>query len=110
MKPRHAAVLAVLVAVVFGGWFFFLRNKGHVAKKPVAQAHGTDPWAGGPKEKAQRPDADRGAPQGEQQVLVDDDPEGAMRLEGLVLGGDDKPVAGAIVSLSANPPRSTKSD
>jgi uncharacterized GH25 family protein len=110
MKPRHAAVLAVLVAVVFGGWFFFLRNKGHEAKPPVAQAHGNDPWAGGAKEKAQRPDGDRGAPQGEQRVLVDDDPEGTMRLEGLVLGADDKPVAGAVVSLSANPPRSTKSD
>ena len=38
-------------------------------------------------------------------VMIDDDPKGALRLEGQVIDGDDKPVKGATVVLSSNPPR-----
>ncbi len=110
MNTRHAAVLAALVAVLVGGWFFFLRGGGGPAKQPAATAPSKDdPWAGGGKDRAPREPGDRGAsPDG--QILVDDDPIGALRLEGLVLTADDKPVEGATVVLSANPPRTATSD
>lgn len=43
-------------------------------------------------------------------VLTDDDPEGALRMEGQVIDADDKPVAGATVVLSSNPPRTTTTE
>ena len=39
------------------------------------------------------------------QVVVDDDPRGDLRLEGIVLDGEDHPVGGATVVLASNPPR-----
>ncbi len=42
-------------------------------------------------------------------VLVDDDPRGTLRLEGQVIDADDKPVNGATVVLSSNPPRTVTS-
>src|SRR6185369_11269690 len=57
------------------------------------------------------PEDDRGGNRdGVMAVLSDDDPKGTLRLEGQVVDQDDKPVAGAIVTLSSNPPRTTKSE
>jgi uncharacterized GH25 family protein len=42
--------------------------------------------------------------------LVDDDPRGDLRLEGIVLDGEDHPVVGATVVLSSNPPREAVSE
>ncbi|MDX2092767.1 MAG: carboxypeptidase-like regulatory domain-containing protein [Kofleriaceae bacterium] len=39
-------------------------------------------------------------------VMIDADPRGELRLEGMVIDADDKPVAGVTVVLGANPPRS----
>jgi len=41
------------------------------------------------------------------QVSIDDDPIGPLRLEGVVLDQDNRPVAGATVFLSSHPPRTT---
>ncbi|CAN5909104.1 hypothetical protein BH11MYX3_BH11MYX3_17810 [soil metagenome] len=43
-------------------------------------------------------------------VMIDDDPKGALRLEGQVLGESDKPVAGVTVVLGSNPSRSVVSE
>lgn len=43
-------------------------------------------------------------------VMVDDDPKGTLRLEGQVLGEDDKPAAGVTVVLGSNPPRTMISE
>lgn len=43
-------------------------------------------------------------------VLMDDDPKGDLRLEGLVLDDRDIPVAGATVVVSSNPPRRATSE
>jgi protocatechuate 3,4-dioxygenase beta subunit len=51
-----------------------------------------------------------GDPQAPLPALADDDPPGALRLEGLVLGPDDHPVAGATVTLGSSPPRTAVSD
>ncbi|MBK9036298.1 MAG: carboxypeptidase regulatory-like domain-containing protein [Myxococcales bacterium] len=40
----------------------------------------------------------------------DDDPRGPLRLEGVVLDGDDHGVAGAIVALDSTPPRTVATD
>jgi len=37
--------------------------------------------------------------------VIDPDPEGPLRLEGQVLGPQDSPIGGAIVTLDSNPPR-----
>lgn len=111
MKARHAAVLAVVVAALVGGWFFFLRGRGTTPTKPPSPtvASKDDPWAGGGKERPKPERGERGGPD-TGQILVDDDPVGALRLEGLVLGADDKPVGGATVVLTANPPRTTTTE
>jgi len=43
-------------------------------------------------------------------VLVDDDPRGALRLEGQVVDSEDHPVGGAIVTLGSNPPRTATTE
>jgi protocatechuate 3,4-dioxygenase beta subunit len=43
-------------------------------------------------------------------ALIDDDPKGALRLEGQVVGDNDQPVADATVVLSSNPPRTTATE
>ena len=61
--------------------------------------------------KPDRPDRpERGDDGREAQILIDDDPAGDLRLEGLVLTADDKPVAGATVVVSTNPSRHVTTD
>ncbi len=110
MKVRQAAILAVLVAALVGAWFFFLRGRGAEARKPVAGLAKDDPWADSAKPRPPKDQADRGGGGPEAQVLVDDDPVGALRLEGLVLSAANKPVGGATVVVSANPSRTTTTD
>ncbi|MEM9487564.1 MAG: carboxypeptidase regulatory-like domain-containing protein [Myxococcota bacterium] len=43
-------------------------------------------------------------------LLMDDDPVGALRLEGQVVDGDELPVSGARVVLGSNPPRIATSE
>ena len=43
-------------------------------------------------------------------VLMDDDPEGTLRLEGQVVDSNEEGVDGAIVILSANPPRVARTE
>ncbi|MBT8496503.1 MAG: carboxypeptidase-like regulatory domain-containing protein, partial [Deltaproteobacteria bacterium] len=42
-------------------------------------------------------------------VLLDDDPEGSLRLEGQVVDASLEPVEGAVVSIDSNPPRQARS-
>ncbi len=103
-------VLAVIALAALGAaiWWFGLRDSSRSAApaaKPagVARPVGAEPAGrkpGGPG------DGERG---GDLTVLVDDDPRGTLRLEGQVIDADDKPVAGATVVLSSNPPRTATS-
>src|SRR6476469_9298013 len=110
MKRATAAGLGLGTVVVALGAWYLLRGKGadHGSEQP------SDPWSTRDKApvKPRRPDVPlgQGAMGGELPVLIDDDPAGALRMEGQVLGEGDKPVAGAIVILSSNPPRTTKSE
>jgi carboxypeptidase family protein len=50
------------------------------------------------------------APPREPPVAYEDDPAGKLRLEGQVVDEEERPVAGAAVTLSANPPRRIRSE
>jgi len=103
-------LLALLALAVAGAavWWLFVRSpsrstkptEASTATKPV----GPDPGAGKPGGSR---DGDQGG--GPMAVLVDDDPRGPLRLEGQVIDAEDKPVAGATIVLSSNPPRSATS-
>jgi len=104
--------IALLVALAGGAlWFFKLRHdteSGAVdpAPKPVEKVA-----AGSGSGSAKKPDAPRtGDMGGELRVQIDDDPKGSELLEGQVIDAEDRPVAGATVVLSSNPPRTTKSN
>lgn len=110
MKPRVAVVLAAVVLAASAIWFFALRgsNKSSKSTKPSVAAApprvpGAGSGSGGPDRR------DRGDDR-EQQILIDDDPTGALRLEGLVLDTSDAPVAGATVVVSTNPSRTATTE
>lgn len=110
MKPRLLISAALVVATAFAIWFFAVRG-GRSSSPPVRADHdvaGAGP-ALRPANRAEAPDRNRpGADP--QAVLVDDDPVGSQRLEGLVLSTDEQPVGGATVTLSSNPPRTATTD
>lgn len=109
MKPRALAAVAAVLAAVAALWFFVLRDRGgSTTGKPAT------PTAGSADKPAPRPAGERNAPRGDvggdQTILIDDDPVGTEVLEGLVLGADDQPVAGAVVNVSTNPRRQATTD
>jgi uncharacterized GH25 family protein len=112
MKRSTAAALGIGTAAAALIAFYLLRHKD----KGSESEHTPDPWASHPgsDSRAARPrriDQPSGASfGGEAPLLVDDDPKGTLRLEGQVLGDSDKPVAGAVVVLSSNPPRTATSE
>lgn len=102
MGVKIGAVLAVVVVVVLVGWR--LRG-GHESPKPrVAPTVATksQPVAA---PTSQAPAATRALP-----FVYDDDPTGPLRLEGQVIDEHDAPVPNAVVTIDANPPRTTKSE
>src|SRR5687768_14042529 len=101
-------VLAVIALAVTGAavWWFAVRSPSRSAKGTQATA-ASKSVAGDPRKSGGGRDGDRGdMPMA---VLVDDDPRGTLRLEGQVIDADDKPVHGATVALSSNPPRTVTS-
>src|SRR6188472_2736951 len=107
MKPRLLVGLAVGAVVAVIVWLALGRHRER--PRPAAAA-GSAAIAPRPEARA-RPDRgeDRGGG-GEPTILVDDDPAGVLRLEGLVLDADEKPVGGATVVVSANPSRVATTD
>jgi len=102
MRKRVLAVIAVLVVGAVAIWALLLRHPSRpqaTAKAPVPTSH----------DRA-RPERDRGEDPAAPAVLVDDDPKGALRLEGQVVDGDDHPVGGATVMLGSNPPRTATTE
>lgn len=103
MKKWILAGIAVVAALVV--YFAVIRQS-----KPTATAPATPPTAAAtpPTTKPPTPETNEGR-SGALPVLVDDDPKGDLPLEGVVFDAQDKPVAGAIVALSSNPPRTVSS-
>src|SRR5438046_2615510 len=99
-RARLAIAIAIgigIAAIAIGGWW--LRSR-RVAAPPASEiSAATAPEA----VRAGRPP--RGDP-GEPRVMIDDDPKGSLQLEGQVIDAEDHGVAGAVVVIAANPPRS----
>jgi uncharacterized GH25 family protein len=101
-KTVLASIAVVLVGVVAFLWWR--------RSEPVSSSHSSQSST-----KVIEPTRSPGEPRGEREgpsapVLVDDDPRGALRLEGQVLDGDERPVAGATVVLASNPPRTATTE
>jgi uncharacterized GH25 family protein len=103
---RKPVVALLVVAVVAAcAWLLFLRRPSRSGEvQPVAKTEAK------PVAPPKRADADRTGDREPIAFLIDDDPKGALRLEGQVVDADDKPVAGAVVVLSSNPPRTATSE
>jgi protocatechuate 3,4-dioxygenase beta subunit len=102
--PRAAIAGALVLALAVVAYFYFHHTH-------AAASDGRDSQA----RSGKLPAIDRAGGSGRDSpsaspTLDDDDPRGTLRLEGLVLAADDHPVAGAIVTLSANPPRTATTD
>src|SRR5689334_11885517 len=107
MRKPLVAVIGVLLAGICA-WWLLLRSPSRATESgPVAKTEGKATSAPRGAEATNR---DRGGDREMPSVLTDDDPKGALRLEGQVVDADDKPVAGATVVLASNPPRTTKSE
>ncbi|HTR53392.1 MAG TPA: carboxypeptidase regulatory-like domain-containing protein [Kofleriaceae bacterium] len=107
MKPRPARAAiaaAILAAIAVLAWLHF-----HRATAPGATAHDPQPHGADGRGFDRNSTNPGGSPSAEP-VLDDDDPTGALRLEGLVLGADDHPVAGAVVAISSTPGRTATTD
>ncbi|MBK9033581.1 MAG: carboxypeptidase regulatory-like domain-containing protein [Myxococcales bacterium] len=109
MKPRSLAAVAAILVAVAAVWFFALRKgPGKATPKPSTPGVAAGTGAGSTRPPGpDRPDrgGDRDTP-----ILIDDDPAGELRLEGLVLDANDKPVADATVVVSTNPSRQATTD
>ena len=99
---RRVVIGIVIVALV--GLGLVLRKR---TSSPKLTATVEAPRA--PDRRAPESGGDRRSGGEDQRVLVDDDREGTLRLEGIVLDAAEQPVAGAIVTVSANPPRTVES-
>ena len=104
-RGKVAALVVGLVVAALGG-YWLLAKKGVAPSAPDAATQATGPKVKGDGNARGGNNSDDG---GEPMVVLDDDPEGTLRLEGLVVDGEDKPVAGAEVTVSSNPPRTAKS-
>ncbi len=98
---RRMGIIALVLVAAAGLGIWKLRGSSSSDEKLVEAGSGS---AAKPELRGRNPnqrtgDADFG------RVMIDDDPKGALRLEGQVIDADDKPVGGVTVVLSANPPR-----
>lgn len=110
MNRRIVPALAALAVLAAAVWFFALRDRGGATKPREVAATGSAPKAeGSGRDKRGDGPGPRGD-SGELTVLIDDDPAGELRLEGLVLDAAEQPVPGAVVSVSSNPRRSVTTD
>ncbi|MDB4958709.1 MAG: hypothetical protein JWO36_6278 [Myxococcales bacterium] len=104
VKRAVPVAIVILVGIVFAMW---LRHRGDSGATETAGDHrraATQPMTAADRGSAASDSSDPAS------TLADDDPRGALRLEGQVLDAQDHPVAGAIVTLSSNPPRTAKTE
>src|SRR4051812_8392924 len=100
MNRKLVVLAAALVSAALAIWWSG-RDRNIEVAKPVATGSGS---AAQPTPAPERRDGNANLGRSGD-VQIDDDPKGALRLEGQVVDADDHPVKGAIVVLSSNPPR-----
>lgn len=98
MNRKLWAALAVVIVAGLVGWWWHQRSGA-----PAAPHVGAGSAA--PPPRAPEPPRPRGEVEPQPRVVVDDDPTGALRLEGQVIDTDDQPVSGAKVTISSRPVR-----
>lgn len=103
MNRKLWVALAVVIVAGLVGWWWLQRSG-----TPAAPAVGAGSAA--PPPRAPEPPRPRGEVEQQPRVVVDDDPTGALRLEGQVIDADDQPVAGAKVTISSRPARTAVSE
>jgi protocatechuate 3,4-dioxygenase beta subunit len=104
MNRNRLVACALVLAAVIGGWWWLHRR---TAPDRAATATGSGVPAG--SARRERPDRN-GDVSAQARVMIDDDPQGSLRLEGQVIDADDHGVAGATVVLAANPPRTATTE
>jgi uncharacterized GH25 family protein len=104
MRKPVLALIGIVVAAACV-WWFFLRSPSRPSTSGAAAKTEAKTTTAKPA-----PEQDRGGEREPLALVVDDDPKGTLRLEGQVVDEHDKPVAGATVVLSSNPPRTAKSE
>ena len=102
MNRKLWAALAVVIVAGFVGWWWHQRSDAPAAPHDSAGSAAPPPRAPDPS----RPRGEVDQPR----VVVDDDPTGALRLEGQVIDTDDQPVSGAKVTISSRPVRTAVSE
>jgi protocatechuate 3,4-dioxygenase beta subunit len=106
MTKKRIVIVAALCAVLAGVAVVLVGRPGHEsapASQPPTNAAAKVTSLPPPGATSLRPPPELG-------VLVDDDKQGTLRLEGLVVDSLDHPVAGAQVTVSTNPPRTITSE
>lgn len=106
MKRSHIAGIAVVVALV-GAVVFWKTRGGDDDNKTDQVADNKDDTPQDVKRVQATDDQPGRRGQGEVSVLVDDDPEGDLLLQGQVVDDQLNPVGGATVIISSVPPKST---
>ena len=104
MRKPVLALVGVAVAATCLWWLFLRTPSRSNEPRPAAKTEGKTTQAKPTQAQDRGPDREPLA------LLVDNDPKGTLRLEGQVVDADDKPVAGATVVLSSNPPRTAQSE
>ncbi|HWU89715.1 MAG TPA: carboxypeptidase-like regulatory domain-containing protein, partial [Kofleriaceae bacterium] len=113
MKRKLVGGAAVLVVGLVAVWWFGVRGSGGTPETNAGSggARSGKIEAAAPAPAAAQGDRSAQVPRGmAPRWSLDADKEGALRLEGQVVGPDGKGVGGAEVWLSSVPPRSTKSE
>lgn len=104
---KRSYLVALVAAALAVALFLYLRHgKGGAgaAKKDV----GTAPEVAQTHQQVTLKQQNRSNDQ--VAALIDDDPQGTLRLEGQVINSTDDPVAGALVSISSHPPRTARTE
>ncbi len=101
---KRAVVLGIVLLAAVGGGLWWWKSSKQSGDGARSVAASTD---AGVTPGAQRsvPRAESSGPPEGMTLRHDDDPRGNLRLEGQVVDEEDRPVGGAVVALSANPPR-----
>jgi protocatechuate 3,4-dioxygenase beta subunit len=105
MRKWALVMIAVLLVGGAVGWFVLRDTSRSTTQKAVAKQDVHTSPVPGLRQNGAR-DGQSDVPTA---VLFDDDPKGALRLEGQVIDASEKPVSGATVVLASNPPRTTTS-
>lgn len=109
---KRIIVIAAALALAGIGWFLWRggegKNTAETTQPAVPAASVTKPK---PKRmEPKRTDRDDRTASQAMSVLLDDDPAGALRLEGQVVDDNKDGVPGAVVIIDSNPPRQVKAE